>query len=198
MTPINTSVRDIARVRRLKPIDGKQRPSPPLGLRQRLTPNRRAANPQLLHTRVERTGIQAESAGRAVRAFDLPAAAWQTCRMLRPVVACRVSSRRRVRLARLDRQTRGGASHWTQLNSIQLQDGAGRQDDRALEDILQFADVAGPVVAGQPVEDGRRERIHFPTQPARLAGDQVGSEQGDVLAPLAQRRQWMGKIASRW
>ena len=81
----------------------------------------------------------------------------------------------------------GWASHRAQLDGFQLQTSARRQNDRAFEDVFQFAHVAGPVVVDQPVEDGRRECDHFPTQLTRLAGDQIGGEQRDILASLAQR-----------
>ena len=42
---------------------------------------------------------------------------------------------------------------------------SGRQDDRALEDVFQFAHVAGPVISGQPVQN----EVGDPSDPTALA-----------------------------
>ena len=70
-----------------------------------------------------------------------------------------------------------------------LQQLARPQHDRALDDVLQLTDVARPVVL---LEHGQGLRRHAPRRPAHLLRqllDEVGDQQRDVLAAIAQRRQ---------
>ena len=63
------------------------------------------------------------------------------------------------------------------------------KDDCALDDVRQLPHVAGPGVGLEPRERGRRDRGEAPL---RLPGEpieEVAREVGDVLLPLAQRRQ---------
>ena len=67
--------------------------------------------------------------------------------------------------------------------------GAGREDERALQEVLELADVPGPLVrlerAPHVLRHPRRAAVHR----RRVAGEEVGRERPDVLAPVAQRRQ---------
>ena len=67
--------------------------------------------------------------------------------------------------------------------------GAGREDERALHEVLELAHVAGPVVrlerAPGVLADPRRAAVHR----RRVAREEVQGERTDLLAPLAQRRQ---------
>ena len=68
-------------------------------------------------------------------------------------------------------------------------------DQRSLQDVLQFADVAGPVVCLEPLHRRQRERR---LRPADLAGrrrEEVVGEQRQIFLPLPQRRHLHGKNA---
>ena len=67
--------------------------------------------------------------------------------------------------------------------------GAGAQHDRALDHVLELADVARPVVVHQQVERVRRHLEHSAAVLLAVLLEEVLDEQRNVLAPLAQRRQ---------
>src|SRR5438093_11659305 len=58
----------------------------------------------------------------------------------------------------------------------------------ALEDVLQLAHVAGPVVAHQHVDGRRRDATDLPPVLARVLGEKVVRKQHDVRFAVAQRR----------
>jgi hypothetical protein len=69
---------------------------------------------------------------------------------------------------------------------------ARSQDDRALDDVLELAHIAGPVVRGEQVEGLRRQlQIRFAVL-LPVLGQEVPHEQRDVVAALAERRQLDG------
>src|SRR5439155_1092658 len=63
-------------------------------------------------------------------------------------------------------------------------------DDGGLDDVLELADVPRPVVGE---EEMHRLGLHFADpgalQPMPLLDDEVADQEGDILAPLTQRRQ---------
>ena len=61
-------------------------------------------------------------------------------------------------------------------------------DDRALDGVLELADVARPVVAHQHVDRRRRDPLDVLPVLARELLEEVVGEQQDVRLPLAQRR----------
>src|SRR5256712_9372060 len=63
---------------------------------------------------------------------------------------------------------------------------AGRHDHRALDDVLDLAHVAGPVVADQAVE--RLGGDATLAELARVLGQEVLDEERDVAPPIAERR----------
>ena len=78
-----------------------------------------------------------------------------------------------------------------------LQRRAGGEDDRALDDVLQLADVARPGVARQGIHDRGRDGFD---PPAHAAGELLGEmahQSRDVVAALPQGRQHHRKTFSR-
>src|SRR5947207_7983384 len=65
---------------------------------------------------------------------------------------------------------------------------AAPEDQRALDHVLELADVAGPPVALEDRERRGGHGAHGLAELRRPVLDEVGDEQRDVLAPLAQRR----------
>ena len=72
---------------------------------------------------------------------------------------------------------------------IDLERGAGREDDGALEDVLQLADVARPRVRHQPAQGGRVDPVKPPGDPRRELVEEVLRQERDILRPLAERRE---------
>src|SRR5438128_2616044 len=69
-----------------------------------------------------------------------------------------------------------------------MDDGAPGQHDRAVEHVLELADVAGPIVAREHLEGAGGHATHVAVALARDLADEVLDERGNVLSPLAQRR----------
>src|SRR3954451_15848913 len=63
------------------------------------------------------------------------------------------------------------------------------QGYRALDGVLELADVARPGVALQTGAGARAETARGPPDLAAEAGGEVAGEERDVLPPVAQRRQ---------
>jgi hypothetical protein len=68
-----------------------------------------------------------------------------------------------------------------------LDEGAGREEDGALAGVAQLADVARPVVRGEPLLGvlGQRE---LAAERRGGRGDELLGEREDLVAALAQRR----------
>src|SRR4029077_7459145 len=66
------------------------------------------------------------------------------------------------------------------------------QNDRSLNDILQFANIAGPIVTGERLDRLGWNAFDFPSHPSSVLLDKKASEYRDVLAALPQGRnvQW--------
>ena len=69
-----------------------------------------------------------------------------------------------------------------------MDDLAVAHEHRPLDDVLQLADVAGPVVADERVDRRRRDALDLLAVIGRELLDEVVGEQQDVGLPLAQRR----------
>ena len=69
-----------------------------------------------------------------------------------------------------------------------LQRRPGRQNHRPLDEVLQLANVARPVVARQRLHRLRRNAGDPPVHAPRVLLHEIAHQQRDVLAPVAQRR----------
>ena len=85
-----------------------------------------------------------------------------------------------------DRDLRGRRLQVAEGN---LQRRAGGEDDRALDDVLQLADVARPGVANQGLHDRGRDGLDPPAHPPGELLGEMADQPRDVVAALAQRRQ---------
>lgn len=73
-----------------------------------------------------------------------------------------------------------------------------RQHGGAVDGVLEFPHVAGPVVALEQLQ-----RLWLDTQPLQPQAEpaafaKITSQQGNVTGALAQRRAWIGNTLSRW
>ena len=73
-------------------------------------------------------------------------------------------------------------------SNCRIESFAPRRDERAFEDVLEFAYVAGPVVAFERVAGPARQAGNGTAEAARGSAQEVPGEQRDVLATLAKRR----------
>src|SRR5262245_59182029 len=71
---------------------------------------------------------------------------------------------------------------------VDVDDVARRHDQQALDGVLQFADVSLPARLLHELERGRREPLRAAVVLAAEDVHEVTDERGDVLAPVAQRR----------
>jgi hypothetical protein len=105
------------------------------------------------------------------------------------VLALELLHRLAQRRARVLAQARAGLGHrHVERHVLQMDDRAPGEDDGAMQDVLELAHVAGPVVAREHLEGTGRHAAHVAVA---LAGDlahEVLDECGNVLAPLAERR----------
>src|SRR5207302_464496 len=74
-----------------------------------------------------------------------------------------------------------------------LQHRAGRQNHRALDQVLQLADIPRPCASGQGVHGFRRDRLDRLVHPPGEMLDEMAHEQWNVFRALAQRRHLDGK-----
>src|SRR5581483_11710161 len=70
---------------------------------------------------------------------------------------------------------------------VELEAAAARQDDRALDHVAQFADVAGPVVALEFHDSGPRKARFGAVQIFCREFDEMFCEERDVVLPLPER-----------
>src|SRR5271170_8492309 len=63
------------------------------------------------------------------------------------------------------------------------------QNGRALKDVLQFADIARPVVAFQHTLYLIGNVLDVSLQSLRILADEVPNQGGDIARPVPQRRQ---------
>src|ERR1017187_1690002 len=87
----------------------------------------------------------------------------------------------------------GGGFGALQFADGGVESGAGGDDDGALDEVLQLADVAGPVVALERVHGGGGDGGDFAVHAAGILLHEVAHQQRDVFAALAQRRDRDGK-----
>lgn len=80
----------------------------------------------------------------------------------------------------------GELSRAGRVRRVEAQAPVLRQDGGAFDDVLQFADVSGPVVAHQLAHVAFGQPQHIALV-ASLAGEEVARQERNILAALAQR-----------
>jgi len=78
---------------------------------------------------------------------------------------------------------------------VELQGAARRADQRPLDDVLQLADIARPVMIPQRLHDLGGHGFDALRELVLMALDEVPDQARDVVGPIAQRRQRDGKYA---
>src|SRR5262249_19850909 len=113
------------------------------------TPRADGWDPELLHAVIERRALDPEPRGRPVRTCDDPARSLQHSEDVRLVHGCEIVAARR-------RDFRRGhvAEGWN------FEGFALSQNHRVLQDILQLANVAGPIVLLQALQRRLRNVVH--------------------------------------
>jgi len=81
---------------------------------------------------------------------------------------------------------------------VDLQHCAGREDQGPIDHVLQFADVAWPVVGHEGVHRGNRYLLDDSPERALAPLDEVPDQQRDIVAALAQRWDLDWNTPSRW
>src|SRR5262249_4254869 len=122
-------------------------------------------DPELLHAATERARIEAENLRRAARTIDDPLALLECAN---DVLTLDVLERRcargtlRVRTHPVCRPHSRFALRRLEELRPQLELASRRQDHRALDDVLQLADVSRPGVLCQPLHRVVAYRVHVP------------------------------------
>ena len=137
-----------------------------------------ALNPELLHPEAKRIGMQSEDFGGVSAAVDSPAALLQR---RFEMVAFDVFERAEARLANRERRRHSQVV-------VERQRRTPGVNHRALDSVVQLADVPGPAVTGKRGEHGIRHAREFSIERTLTAVDEVPDEPRQVLEPLAQRR----------
>src|SRR5882762_9082696 len=134
-----------------------------------------AGNLQLLHLVLERGALDAKDRRGSVDAAHNALCVVQDAGDMFPLdVPERVQAR--------ERRRRTGV----QLRQVDTQLGSRRQDDTALNKILQLADVAWPLPALQPAHGASRNGQRRAVQAARELADKVVRQRGDAFRPFPQ------------
>src|ERR1700730_1427426 len=71
--------------------------------------------------------------------------------------------------------------------------GRGGKDNRALNEVFQFADIAGPMVTFESGDGLRGNRFDVPVHPARITLGKITHQRGNVFGALPQRGNGKGK-----
>ena len=71
---------------------------------------------------------------------------------------------------------------------VDFQQGTGREDDGALDNVLQLTDVAGPRIRHEPAKRRWLDAVKSPPEPNREPVEQVLGQERNILGPLAERR----------
>ena len=110
----------------------------------------------------------------------IPLASFNACRIRARSAASEIFEARAVQPHRAD------LANQLRHSDVELRPVA--QNHRPLYDVLQFANIAGPIVIRERLQRLRWNSFDFPAHPLRMFLDEVASEQGDVLTPLPQGR----------
>src|SRR2546427_6537881 len=135
---------------------------------------------ELLHPELERGSVHSQASRRTPWTGDHPVGVRQ-CRD--DVTAFRLLQGLRLSL----RLARGHPP--IEIAEGNAQDRSRCKNDRALDQILELANVPRPAVSRQRLHRLRRNRLDGPVHPARVVLDEMSHEQRDVFRPVAQRRQ---------
>src|SRR5512143_1131530 len=138
-----------------------------------------ALDAELLDPAAKGIGVKAEDAGGAAGALDDAARFLQR----RPDVGALDLLERARRIAQRAARTRRG-----QQVLLDLEDRTAREDRRPLNHVLKLADIAGPVVARQPLHARLAEAVEALGPPLGKCGQEEGHEERNVPAALPQRR----------
>src|SRR5258708_10809695 len=117
----------------------------------------RTGEAELLQAAAKSVGMEPEDGGRPTRPADDPVRLPQDRQDVGPLHVFD----RRGRLAGL--LSRGLANNV----EVDFERGASREDDRALEDVLKFADVARPRVSHESAQGARVDPLEPPPDPRR-------------------------------
>lgn len=75
------------------------------------------------------------------------------------------------------------------IRQAELAEWAVSENDRSLDKILQLAHIAGPVPFGERRHHFGRHRFDPSIHTANVLGNKVVHQQGNIFAPLPQRRE---------
>ena len=142
---------------------------------------------QTLHLGLEGGALQPEASGGAIRsgdcAFGLP-------EHVKDVLALSI-------LQTVIRVRDGGAAFGAHFRNGNMQGSAAAENDGAFHQILEFTNVPGPRPCGQRVHRFLGNGFDLSFHAKREFAYEVADQQGDILAPFAQRRHADGKTLRR-
>ena len=125
--------------------------------------------------------MQAEDLGRAARPVDDPLGLAEDGEDMAALDRFEGGSRR-------VRGRRRGAGGELGVD-LEVEGGAGREDDGALQDVLQLADVPGPSIGDEAPHGLRAHAVDPLADAGGELVDQEPHEQRDVLGAVAERRE---------
>src|SRR4051794_41280663 len=91
--------------------------------------------------------------------------------------------------SRQDRGRRRGAGGELGV-ALEVEGGAGREDDGTLQDVLQLADVPGPSIGDEAPHGLRAHPVDPLADASGELVDKEPHEQRDVLGAVAELRRW--------
>jgi nitroreductase len=126
----------------------------------------------------ERVGVKPEDRGRAARPVDDPLRVPEDREDVVPLDVFQSCGR-------LDDKPRSSLAEHVRID---FQCEARREDDCALQDVLQVADVARPGIRLEPADRGGIDAVKPPGVPRRELVEKVLRQERDVLRPITERR----------
>ena len=135
----------------------------------------------LSHARLQGGSLQPQTSRRTIRAADLPFRSLQC--LYDPVLASAFSVAFEFRTCR-----EAGAALSMELRHVDIERVSAGKDDGPLKHILQFPDIARPVVTCQGVQCRRRNSINLPTHALGVFLNKVARQEGYVFAAIPKRR----------
>src|ERR1017187_3955015 len=151
---------------------------PPLISQSAFCSTKLARDIELAHARLERRSLQSQARRRAVRTSHLASCFLQRLQHPRPFGVVRLSPRS------APAHNRSRLAH--KLVHRYFERASLGQDDGPLEYILQFADVARPVIVRECIQNRGRNQIDVATHALRMFLDKVAREQRYVFTALSQ------------
>ena len=83
---------------------------------------------------------------------------------------------------------RFGTDIWLKFGEANIQHRTFRNDDRALDYILEFSNIARPVIPDQSLHRFRKDGVNHAIVPPAELLHEVPDEQGNIFFSLAERR----------